>query len=100
LEEEDEDFELGNSTTARASRKSREKTRAVGKSPKTPSTARLAPLVDDLSRECAKLRYISAKQKMDLGELRDDLRDLCRGLCAKMRRLFVATGHKGLYDAE
>jgi hypothetical protein len=37
---------------------------------------------------------------MDLVELRDDLRDLRRGLCAKMRRLFEATGHEDLYDVE
>jgi hypothetical protein len=37
---------------------------------------------------------------MDIPELRDDLRDLRRGLCAKMRRLFEAAGHKDLYDTE
>jgi hypothetical protein len=69
-------------------------------SPKTPTTARTAPLVEELGRECEKLKSISAEQKMDLAELRDDLRDLHYGLCAKLRCLFVATGHEDLYDVE
>jgi hypothetical protein len=100
LEKANEDFKLGSSSTPRASRKSREKTRAAGRSPKTPTTAKLVPLVEHLSRECEKLRSISAEQKMDLAEHRDDLHDLHHGLCAKMRRLFVATRHEDLYDAE
>jgi hypothetical protein len=55
---------------------------------------------EELAKKCEKLESISAKQKMDLVELRDDLRDLCRGLCAKMRCLFEATRHEDLYDAE
>jgi hypothetical protein len=66
LEEEDEDFELGSSSTPSASRKSRERTLAVGKSSKTRTIARIAPLVEDLSKECEKLRSINAEQKMDL----------------------------------
>jgi hypothetical protein len=100
LEEADGDFELGSSSTPRASRKSREKTQATGRSPKTPTAARLSPLVEGLGRECEKLKSISAEQKMDLAELRDDFRDLRRGLCAKMRHLFVATGHEDLYYVE
>jgi hypothetical protein len=37
---------------------------------------------------------------MDLVETMDDLRDLRRGLCAKLRHLFVARGHRDLYDTE
>jgi hypothetical protein len=114
LEEADEDFELGRRSTPRASRKSREKTQATprastksrektqaaGRPLKTPTTARLAPLVEGLRRECEKQKSISVEHKMDLDELRDDFRDLRRGLCGKMRRLFVATGHEDLYDAK
>lgn len=96
LEATDEDFEMRNSSTPQAPRRSREKTRATERSPKTLS-ARIAPLVEELTKKCEKLESISAEQKMDLAELRDDL---CHGLCAKMRRLFEATGHEDLYDAE
>jgi hypothetical protein len=99
LEATDEDFELSSSSTPRAPRKSREKCQATERSPKTPST-RMAPLVEELSKKCENLESISAKQKMDLAELRDDLRELHRGLCAKMRRLFEAKGHEDLYDVE
>ena len=100
LKETNEEFELGSSSTPRASRKSRERTRAPERSPKTPTAARMTPLVEELGRECEKLKTIRAEQKMDLAELRDNLRDHRRGLCAKMRHLFVATGHEDLYDAE
>jgi hypothetical protein len=76
LVETDEDFELGSNSTPRAPRKSREKTRATEGSPNTPTTTRIAPLVDELGRECEKLKSFSVQQKMDLAELRDDLHDL------------------------
>ena len=38
-----------------------------------------------------------AERKIEVEELRDDLRLLRRGLSAKMKRLFEATGHKDLY---
>jgi hypothetical protein len=99
LQATDVDFELGSSSTPLAPRKSREKTRATEQAPRTPS-ARIALLVEELRKKCEKLESISAEQKMDLVELRDDLRDLRRGLCAKMRCLFEATGHEDLYDVE
>jgi hypothetical protein len=59
LVETDEDFELGSNSTPRAPRKSREKTRATEGSPNTPTTTRIAPLVDELGRECEKLKSFS-----------------------------------------
>ena len=38
-----------------------------------------------------------AERKIEVEELRDDLHLLRRGLSAKMKRLFEATGHKDLY---
>lgn len=79
-----------------ASSNSRGKTRASERSPNTTTSARIAPLVEDLGKECEKLKSISTEQNMDLAKLRDDLRDLRHDQCAKMRCLFVATRHKDL----
>jgi hypothetical protein len=37
---------------------------------------------------------------MDMDNLRDDIRALLRGLCAKMSHLLVATGNVDLFDVE
>ena len=101
LPEEKEDFGLDDGFPPPPyTRRSRERTRETKQLPKLSSMAKLTPLMKELEASNEKLRAAYSEQKLDLAELRDDIRDLRRGLCAKMRRLFSATGHAALYDAE
>jgi hypothetical protein len=81
-------------------RRSNERTRATEQLPKLSSVAKLTPLMKELEANNKKLRAAYSEQKLDLAELKDDVRDLRHDLCAKMMRLFSATGHATLYDAE
>ena len=54
-------------------------------------------MVQQLRLENRRLENQLAERKIEVEELRDDLRLLLRGLSAKMKRLFEATGHKDLY---
>ena len=54
-------------------------------------------MVQQLRLENRRLEDQLAERKIEVEELRDDLRLLRRGLSAKMKRLFEATGHKDLY---
>jgi hypothetical protein len=56
--------------------------------------------VEELGKKCEELESISAEQKMDLADLRNDLCDLRRRLSAKIRCIFEATGQEDLYDME
>ena len=62
-----------------------------------PTIADLTVMVQQLRLENRRLEDQLAERKIEVEELRDDLRLLCRGLSAKMKRLFEATGHKDLY---
>ena len=62
-----------------------------------PTIADLTALVQQLCLENRRLKDQLAKRKIEVEELRDDLRLLRRGLSAKMKRLFEAMGHKDLY---
>ena len=62
-----------------------------------PTIADLTVMVQQLRLENWYLENQLAKRKIEVEELRDDLRLLRRGLSAKMKRLFEATGHKDLY---
>ena len=62
-----------------------------------PTIANLAVMVQQLRLENRHLEDQLAERKIEVEELRDDLRLLRRGLSAKMKRLFEATGHKDLY---
>ena len=62
-----------------------------------PTIADLTAMVQQLRLENRRLEDQLAKRKIEVEELRDDLRLLRRGLSAKMKRLFEATGHKDLY---
>ena len=64
---------------------------------KGPTNADLTAMVQQLCLENRRLENQLAERKIEVEELRDDLRLLRRGLSAKMKRLFVATGHKELY---
>ena len=59
--------------------------------------AALTAMVQQLLLENRHLEDQLAERKVEVEELRDDLRLLRRGLSAKMKRLFEATGHKDLY---
>ena len=59
--------------------------------------ANLTTMVQQLRLENRRLEDQLAERKIEVEELRDDLRLLRRGLSAKMKRLFEATGHKDLY---
>ena len=59
--------------------------------------ADLTMMVQQLCLENMRLEDQLAERKIEVEELQDDLRLLCRGLSAKMKRLFEATGHKDLY---
>ena len=59
--------------------------------------ADLTAMVQQLCLENRSLEDQLAERKIEVEELRDDLRLLRRGLSAKMKRLFEATGHKYLY---
>ena len=54
-------------------------------------------MVQQLCLENSRLEDQLAERKIEVEELRDDLRLLRRGLSAKMKRLFEAIGHKDLY---
>ena len=62
-----------------------------------PTIADLTAMVQQLRLENKRLKNQLAERKIEVEELRDDLRLLRRGLSAKMKRLFEATGHKDLY---
>ena len=59
--------------------------------------ADLTAMVQQLRLENRRLEDQIAERKIEVEELRDDLRLLRRGLSAKMKHLFEATGHKDLY---
>ena len=61
-----------------------------------PTIAGLTAMVQQLRLENRRLEDQLAERKIEVGEFRDDLRLLQRGLSAKMKRLFEATGHKDL----
>jgi hypothetical protein len=91
LHEAKEDFVFGNSSMHTPSpRNSRSKTRGDEKASKTSTAAILAATLADLEMEIKKPKTVFAERKMDVEELRDDIHDLCRGLCAKMKHLFDA----------
>ena len=62
-----------------------------------PTIADLTAMVQQLRLENRRLEDQLAERKIEVEELRDDLRLLRRGLSAKMKCLFEATGHKDLY---
>ena len=62
-----------------------------------PTIADLTAMVQQLRLENRRLENQLAERKIEVEELRDDLRLLLRGLSTKMKRLFEATGHKDLY---
>ena len=62
-----------------------------------PTIADLTAMVQQLCLENRHLEDQLAERKIEVEELRDDLRLLRRGLSTKMKRLFEATGHKDLY---
>ena len=62
-----------------------------------PTIADRTTMVQQLRLENRCLEDQLAERKIEVEELRDDLRLLRRGLSAKMKRLFEATGHKDLY---
>ena len=62
-----------------------------------PTIADLTAMVQQLRLENRRLEDQLAERKIEVEELLDDLRLLRRGLSAKMKRLFEATGHKDLY---
>ena len=62
-----------------------------------PTIADLTAMVQQLRLENRRLEDQLAERKIEVEELRDDLRLLRRGLSAKMKHLFEATGHKDLY---
>ena len=62
-----------------------------------PTITDLTAMVQQLRLENRHLENQLAERKIEVEELRDDLRLLRRGLSAKMKRLFEATGHKDLY---
>jgi hypothetical protein len=91
LHEAKEDFVFGNiSMHTPSPRNSRSKTRGEEKASRTPIAAILAPTMADLEMEIKKPKTVFAERNMDAEELRDDIHDLHRGLCAKMTRLFDA----------
>ena len=61
-----------------------------------PTIADLPAMVQQLRLENRRLEDQLVERKIEV-ELRDDLRLLRRGLSAKMKRLFEATGHNDLY---
>ena len=62
-----------------------------------PTIADLTAMVQQLRLENRHLENQLAERKIEVEDLRDDLRLLRRGLSAKMKRLFEAIGHKDLY---
>ena len=62
-----------------------------------PTIADLTAMVQQLRLENRRLEDQLAERKVEVEGLRDDLRLLRRGLSAKMKRLYEATGHKDLY---
>lgn len=65
--------------------------------PEGPTIADLTAMVQQLCLENRCLEDQFAERKIEVEELRDDLRLLRRGLSAKLQRLYEATGHKDLY---
>jgi hypothetical protein len=61
LEATDEDFKLGSSSTPRAPKRSREKTRTTERSPKTTFTAWITSLVEELGKKSEKLESVTAE---------------------------------------
>ena len=62
-----------------------------------PTIADLNAMVQQLRLENRHLENQLVERKIEVEELWDDLLLLRRGLSAKMKRLFEATGHKDLY---
>ena len=54
-------------------------------------------MVQQLCRENRRLEDKLVERKIEVEELRDDLRLLRCGLSTKMKRLYEAIGHKVLY---
>ena len=65
--------------------------------PEGPTIADLTMMVQQLHLENRRLEDQLAERNIEVEELQDDLRLLGRGLSAKMKRLYEATGHKDLY---
>ena len=61
-----------------------------------PTITDLTAMVQQLRLENRRLEDQLVERKIEV-ELRDDLRLLRRGLSAKMKHLFEATGHNDLY---
>lgn len=59
----------------------------------------LTSMIIDLRLENRRLRDALTEKKLETEELKDNFRVLRHGLCAKIKRLYNATGHDGLYDA-
>ena len=62
-----------------------------------PTIADLTVMVQQLRPENRLLEDQFTERKIEVEELQEDLCLLRRGLSAKMKRLFEATGHKDLY---
>ena len=62
-----------------------------------PTITDLTTMVQQLRLENRRLENQLAERKIEVEELWNDLRLLRRGLSAKMKRLFEATGPKDLY---
>jgi len=62
-----------------------------------PTIADLTAMVQQLRLENRRLEDQLAERKIEVEELWDDLHLLGRGLSAKMKHLFLATGQKDLY---
>ena len=62
-----------------------------------PTIADLTAMVQQLHLENRRHEDQLTERKIEVEELRDDLHVLRRGLSAKMKRLYEATGHKDLY---
>ena len=62
-----------------------------------PTIADLTVMVQQLRLENRCLEDQLVERKIEVEELPDDLRLLRRGLSAKMKLLFEATGHKDIY---
>jgi len=62
-----------------------------------PTIADLTTMVQQLCLENRRLESQLAERKIEVEELRDNLRLMRRGLSAKLKCLFEVTGHKDLY---
>jgi predicted RNase H-like nuclease (RuvC/YqgF family) len=65
-----------------------------------PSLADLTTMVRELHLENRQLGDQLAEWKLEIEELHNDLCSFCRGLSAKLKRLYKATGQEELYYAQ